>query len=1302
MSRTSVSAQLSGFVRAVFSNRRLVGPCLLAAIFVGLAIGSVSIAMQGDTTADRELGQADFTHNTPNFVDARGMSSPSAVAIDTVASPSHVYVADQNNNRVLAWNNVASFANGDPADLVIGQPEFISNACNNGGITAHSLCSPYGLAVDEGGNLYVADTSNNRVLEYNSPFSACNSFPCIGANANRVFGQHGSFTVNILNNGGVTADSLYGPLGVAVDSNGNLYVGDTSNNRVLEYNTPLTTDTTADLVFGQLGNFTTNTAERGGITADSLEAPEGVAIDSSNNLYVVDYNNSRVLEYNTPLTTDTTADVVFGQSGKFTTNSAGTNANSLFFPNSVAVDSNYNVYISDFSNSRVLEYNTPLTSDTTADRVFGQSFFNNGNCNGNGVTAGSLCDPLGIAIDGAQNLYVADAANNRILEYNTPITTDTTADRELGQVDLVHNTANLADRFGMLGPNFVAIDTSVIPNRIYVSDTNNNRVLAWSDVTAFTNGLTADLVIGQPDFFSNSCNNGGVTAHTLCFPYGVAVDSSGHLYIADNSNNRVLGYDAPFSGCGSFPCVSGNANHVFGQNGRFDSNAFNNAGPGTSANGLWGPLGVAVDLSGNLYVADQRNNRVLEYTTPTSDTTADRVFGQHGDLTALSCNNGGVSADSLCGPNGLSLDRSGNLYIADSSNNRVLEYDTPLTTDTTADRVFGQDGSFTSNVPLPINANSLSTPIGVAVDSAGNLFISDNEMRILEYNTPLTTDTTADKVFGQLGSFNTDFQNAGGVSADSLDFPRGLAVDSHGNLYVADRDNNRVLEYDNPVPLATPTPTATATSTPTFTATSTPTSTATATTTGTATPTASSTPTASGTQTATASATATDTATATSTATATATPTATPTTSIIVPATLAMGNTPVSHTINKNLTVKNTGTNPLFIGPVTSSDPEFAATGNTTCPPGGLAHLATCTVEIGFTPTSLGAQNATLSVNDNTASSPQHVAASGTGTATLTVTPISYAFATVMDGMHKLKAITVYNYQTNSVSLSEGFTGANAGDFSVTGGTCGTTLAAKTACTLIVTFAPTATGTESGTMTVTDSPDPLSPYTVSFTASATIPESVSPKTLNYASVYQTASKTLNVTVTNHATQGPITLTGTNITGADSSDFVVTGGSTCGASLAASSSCTYAVTFTPNTETAESASLSIGVMEDPNGGLPAIPLTGTGVSPLKALPLTGLAFGTIAEGHSSTNKTVSVYNYGAATVTLSKMVTGANMADFTVTGGTCGAMLSGGSAHCTYTLKFTPSTTSGESATLGVSAVGDAASPHNVSLTGTGS
>jgi hypothetical protein len=184
---------------------------------------------------------------------------------------------------VLGWSNAESFANGAPAAVVIGQPGFASNACNSMGISPRSLCLPSGAAVDSSGHLYVADQANNRVLEYAAPF-------VIGAAATLVFGQGGSFTTNVANKRNqmlplATAGTLYAPAGVAVDSLGNLYVSDWGNHRVLEYLTPLATDTLADLVIGQ-PNLSTNTcAPR---SAATVCQPAGVGLDSKRNLYVAD------------------------------------------------------------------------------------------------------------------------------------------------------------------------------------------------------------------------------------------------------------------------------------------------------------------------------------------------------------------------------------------------------------------------------------------------------------------------------------------------------------------------------------------------------------------------------------------------------------------------------------------------------------------------------------------------------------------------------------------------------------------------------------------------------------------------------------------------------------------------------------------------------------------------------------------------------------------------------------------------------------------------------------------------------
>lgn len=218
-------------------------------------------------------------------------------------------------------------------------------------------------------------------------------------------------------------------------------------------------------------------------------------------------------------------------------------------------------------------------------------------------------------------------------------------------------------------------------------------------------------------------------------------------------------------------------------------------------------------------------------------------------------------------------------------------------------------------------------------------------------------------------------------------------------------------------------------------------------------------------------------------------------TTISVPDSLDFPASPVGDTATRNLTVTNTGkTDPLIIGSVTSSNPAEFAVGTSTCPSGGigLAPGLACTIAIGFTPRDLDVRRATLKISDNTASSPQSVALSGNGTITMAVSPTSYAFRNVKVGSKATKELTVQNLQANPVSLTEAFGGANADDFRVTGGTCTATLAAKSDCSLLVTFAPTAGGTVLAFITVTDIPDPLSPYTVSLSALVPIPEPPEP------------------------------------------------------------------------------------------------------------------------------------------------------------------------------------------------------------------
>jgi len=391
-------------------------------------------------------------------------------------------------------------------------------------------------------------------------------------------------------------------------------------------------------------------------------------------------------------------------------------------------------------------------------------------------------------------------------------TGDATADGVLGQIGFTTNSPNqpaglpTAANLSLSNAAHVAVAPS---GRLYVSDADNHRVLSWPSGAAFSNGQAADMVFGQPDFTSGVSNNGGVSAASFSLPQGLWVDEGGNLWVADAFNSRVLKFNNPATD----PTPT-SADLVIGQP-DFVSNAQNlgNGEHGTNValpDGLQFPGRVLV-RGGDVWIADSGNSRVLHYTNPTANKPfADRVFGQYGDFTRRAKNNDGAgnngccaSADNLYNPIGIALDAAGRLYVADWQNHRVLRYDAPLTSDTTADAVIGQPDFTSSTFDNGGPAQGLQLPIDLAMDILGNLFVADSgNNRVLFYRNPLG-DRLPDAVFGQLGSFGTDAENHGlgffSTDADGLWGPTGAAVDAASNVYVVDTNNMRLLRYDAPL-----------------------------------------------------------------------------------------------------------------------------------------------------------------------------------------------------------------------------------------------------------------------------------------------------------------------------------------------------------------------------------------------------------------------------------------------------------------------------------------------------------------------
>lgn len=691
-----------------------------------------------------------------------------------------IYIADTTNSRVLWWNNADSHSNGAPADGVVGQLNMTSRLSNRGGSrNAGSLSYPKGIAVDSAGNLWVADTTNSRVLKFSRPVSN-------GENAVLVLGKANFTTYD--DNWEEPEKKLSFPDGVFVDSSGNVWVADTGGSRVVRFSNPAVNEAAADLVLGQEG-FETAGANRGLGTAgaNTLYGPKAVTADGAGNVYIADSGNYRVLKFDLSAST-INAVAVWGQAsfnGSSSNQGRGWSAigpDTLSGPYGIALDGADGLYVSDQGCSRVLKYS--LSGSTyNAVMALGQPSLTS-NDYYSVPSSKTLETPYQVAVDASGNIWVCDNYNSRAVRYPAgSLATGAAADKVLGQPVFTSDQKNAVGAGGLNQPYDVAVDTRT--GRIYASDFLNNRVIWWNNPASLANGAAADGVIGQADMRSGAVNRGGTAAAgSLYGPVGIFVDASGNLWVADEYNNRVLRFPAPVETGTVADIVLGQASFT--------------AGNGSSgANRLSCPFDVAVDSAGNVWVVDCVNHRVLKYNYPQASTndSADIVLGQ-ADFNANSTNRGAaVSAGGLAFPRGLAFDVSGNLWVADDNNNRVLGYNYPFSSGEDADKVIGQADFNTGalNRGGSVRANSMYAPFDVAFDRWGTLWVSDiGNMRVLGFS----LEKTSSSALFLLGQSGYNYAGYSGTGLSTIPSPRGIETDADGNLWAADFSSNRVLKFN--------------------------------------------------------------------------------------------------------------------------------------------------------------------------------------------------------------------------------------------------------------------------------------------------------------------------------------------------------------------------------------------------------------------------------------------------------------------------------------------------------------------------
>ena len=770
----------------------------------------------GDLWADVVIGKPDFSQIVPNEVVPFKVFNPGGVVVDRSVDPGRAYIWDSGNSRILGIDLAACYESDGPcsAVIVIGQPSpYDHSACNGDsgvqdypvrapasaetlcGIPDHSL-SPWesysfvSMAVDADGNLYVPDPLNNRVLKYDAPFEN-------DSVADEVWGQ-AEFTGITCNRGepsSPTAETLCfraytnrpGPgwrdngNGAEIDPDGNLWIADSDNNRVLRF--PVDPDSgeiakTADLVLGQPDFHSSDPGD----APDRMHTPSAVRVDPDRNVYVVDTVNDRVLVFEPPFESGMPADRGYGSQFRN--------------PTSLEVDpEGQGIWVRDTNNGMIELWDW---GGAEVKKVLGKTRYQPDSDCGDWscISAGS------VGIDRRGNLLVpvTSSGMNDVLRFPAPIPGIDSggavrSDKRLFYPPTGFNFMSRRASYSSRG--VVAWGDQLITSDIF-------RLMFWNGLGTLENGQPADGVVGD-EFLRDQ--------HDECCGR-IKVDEAGRLWVLGFEGRHFIDvYQLPLTKHAvpihtmwtremSFP-VLGSVDEI-----TFKDRIFGIA-----------PMGVG-DF---LWVSDTDNHRVVRIRDPFSNPKVDVVLGQT-DAVGTLCNRRApavahvphdpeihqdLSLDMLCFPGALSIDREGNLYVADHAlevegNYRMLVFAAESIPYTNSETIFAPHAAKVFVHAAERNSRNLWThPL------ADRSVIGEYSHTLLAATWEPAFDSTNRMVVGYNGYLGPRFV---GVYDDPLgletlptsylyDFgsmPYTATFDDDDNLYIGDINRGRVLVYYNP------------------------------------------------------------------------------------------------------------------------------------------------------------------------------------------------------------------------------------------------------------------------------------------------------------------------------------------------------------------------------------------------------------------------------------------------------------------------------------------------------------------------
>ncbi len=688
---------------------------------------------------------------------------PGRIAIDDT---SNVYFADTYNNRIrkisastgiittVAGTGTAGY-NGDGALA-----------------TASQLNYPFGVAVDHYGNIYIADTYNNRIRKISATTKLISTVA--GTTSSGYNGDNISAITAQLNQ----------PNSVCLDNAGNIYFTDQINNRVRKV--AISTGNISTIAGSGSSGYM---GDNGTAIYAQLNSPSGIALDANNNIYIADLNNHRIRKVT--VSTGVITTIAGNGTGAYVEDGVAATLTSLSLPHDVFVTTAGHVFIADYGNGRIRKINasTGIISTVAGD---GSASFAGDN---GPATSAKLNMPISIRVDNAGNYFISDYFNRRIRKVTQPVFVNNTISG--AQTICAKSSATISGTiptgctgvitYTWLNSTVSATSgfTSIANSNLQNFTTTNLTKNTWFKRLAVTSGcnvdtsaavlITVDIPIGKneigatatmsritgsPTGSDGSTGDGGLAINAkFRSPIGICTDSANNIFIADAGNHRIRKINASTGIISNFAGTS--------------SITFNGDSIVATAASLYSPSGIAINPNGDLFICDRGHDRIRMVSKATGLITTYAGTGTSG------YDGDGLSAKlaKINNPLFLTFDAAGNLFFVDCENYRIRKVNRITgvisTIAGTGVNAFSADGILATLANIQ--------PEGVAIDIAGNIYFSErnHHIRKIDLTTGLLSTIAGTGVSSSTGD--------GGLAINAaISYPEGMHIDKYGNLIFAE------------------------------------------------------------------------------------------------------------------------------------------------------------------------------------------------------------------------------------------------------------------------------------------------------------------------------------------------------------------------------------------------------------------------------------------------------------------------------------------------------------------------------------